>query len=225
MVVLDNTSGEDPFLNELYLRALQASREACAIAGDVEGVRRYESQTAKTEPAVRALLAEKPLKEKTTLYRHSTGLFEVIETLFAEGDPDGALAMIRKNWGNLLACGADTLYEGMYGRDYPDIAERHAESRESHISFCHGWTAGPCCLLPSEIAGIKPAAPGFRRFTVKPEPVDLTSFRTVVPTPHGDIALVLENGIYTLLVPAGTEADVIRCGKTFHFGAGRHSFA
>lgn len=225
MVVLDNTSGEDPFLNELYLRAIQASREACAIAGDVEGVRRYESQTAKTEPAVRALLAEKPLKEKTTLYRHSTGLFEVIETLFAEGNPDGALAMIRKNWGNLLVCGADTLYEGMYGRDYPDIAERHTESRESHISFCHGWTAGPCCLLPSEIAGIKPAEPGFRRFTVKPEPVDLTSFRTVVPTPHGDIALVLENGIYTLLVPAGTEADVIRCGKTFHFGAGRHSFA
>ena len=224
MVVLDNTSGEDPFLNELYLRALRASREACGVAGDTEGVCRYESRIAKTGPAVQALLAEKPLKEKTTLYKHSTGLFEVIESLFAEGNSIEALALIRRNWGNLLACGADTLYEGMYAAEYPDITKRNTECRAPHISFCHGGTAGPCCLLPSEIAGIKPAEPGFRRFTVKPDPVDLTSFRTVVPTPHGEIALILENGVYTLLVPAGTEAEVIRGGKTFRFGAGCHSF-
>ncbi len=225
MVVLDNTSGVDPYLNELYLRALRAAREVCLLAEDADGVRKYDVQIAKTEPALRVLLAEKPLKEKKTLYCHSTGIFEVIESLFAEGDSAGALALIRRYWGNLLSCGADTLFEGMYSTDFPKITERHSENRLTHISFCHGWTAGPTCQLLSEVAGIKPSEPGFRRFTVKPEPVDLTSFKAVVPTPHGEIALVLENGMYTLLVPRGTVAVAVRNGVSTELGAGIHTFA
>ncbi len=224
MVVLDNTSGVDPYLNELYLRALKTAREVCVLADDAEGISKYDAQILKVEPSVSALLAEKPLKDKQTLYKHSTGIFEIIESLFASGDSTGALELIRKNWGNLLACGADTLYEGIYFTNFPNIAERH--NNKSHIcSFCHGWTAGPTCQLLSEIAGIKPAEPGFKRFTVKPEPVDLTSFKAVVPTPYGEIALVFENNAYTLLVPEGTAAEVICGGKTVNFGAGVHKFA
>lgn len=223
MVVLDNSVGLDPFLNSLYLRALKASREACGLAGDAEGAARCNARIAKTEPAVRALLAKNPLKDRKSLYSHSTGIYEVIESLFSEGDSAAALALIRQRWGALLSCGADTLFEGMYSDSMPRLTERHENNDLAHISFCHGWTAGPCSLLSAWIAGIRPLEPGFKRFTVAPAPVDLTWFKTAVPTPHGEIGLVFRDGTYTLSVPENTTAVFRLNGKENEFGSGVHT--
>ena len=81
-------------------------------------------------------------------------------------------------------------------------------ARALYVSFCHGWTAGPCALLPAEIAGIKPLEPGFRRFRVAPNPVELAEVEAVVPTPHGEIALALNGSELRLLVPEGTTAEL-----------------
>lgn len=140
--------------------------------------------------------------------RSSTSLYELLELLFARGDSREALEVIRREWGALLDTGADTLYEGFYaspGR-YPVVTDPQA--RALYVSFCHGWTAGPCALLPAEIAGIKPLEPGFRRFRVAPNPVDLAEVEAVVPTPHGEIAFALNSSELRLLVPEGTTAEL-----------------
>ena len=82
------------------------------------------------------------------------------------------------------------------------------KEKRRFISFCHGWTAGPCALLPAEIAGIKPLEPGFRRFRVAPRMEDLSEVKTVVPTPHGEIALAITSSELHLLVPQGTIAEL-----------------
>lgn len=223
MVVLDGAGGTDPYMNELFRRSVRVAVEVCRLAGDDERSAGYSAFLEKLDPAVDGLLARQPLTGKKSLYQHSMGIFEVIETLFSEGKPHEALQLLRNAWEKLLSRGADTLYEGLYG-DYPDITVRHPDRKAGHVSYCHGWTAGPCCLLASEIAGIKPAEPGFRRFTVAPRPAGLTSFEVVVPTPLGEIALLLKDGRYTLLVPEGAEAAVSLDGRQFRLNAGIHTF-
>ena len=69
----------------------------------------------------------------------------------------------------------------------------------------------------------RPLEPGFKRFTVAPAPVDLTWFKTAVPTPHGEIGLVFRDGTYTLSVPENTTAVFRLNGKENEFGSGVHT--
>lgn len=208
MIVLNKAVGPSPFLNLLYLRSLQTALEIADLSGDSEAKSRYRSLLEQTEPTVQDLLRKHPLSEEDGLQSSSTGLYEILEHWFAQGNSRTALESIRKNWGNLLDSGADTLYEGFYAPDgkYPSVTDPKEKRR--FISFCHGWTAGPCALLPAEIAGIKPLEPGFRRFRVAPRMEDLSEVKTVVPTPHGEIALAITSSELHLLVPQGTIAEL-----------------
>lgn len=208
MVVLNKATGRSPFLNLLYLRALETALETAELAGEPERIALFRGRIARTRPAVEALLRETPLDREANLASASTGLYEILEQQFARGESGKALAAIRRNWGALLASGADTLYEGFYASDghYPSVTDPAA--KRLFISYCHGWTAGPCALLPAEIAGIKPLEPGFRRFRVAPKLEDLAEVKTVVPTPFGEIALVMTRSELRLRIPDGTSAEL-----------------
>ena len=208
MIVLNQAVGLSPFLNQLYLRTLRTAVEIAGLAGDAAELSRYRELLERTEPAVENLLREKPLSEEKGLASASTGLYEILEQQFARGESGKALESIRRNWGALLASGADTLYEGFYASDrhYPSVTD--PSEKRLFISYCHGWTAGPCALLPAEIAGIKPLEPGFRRFRVAPKREDLSEVKAVVPTPFGEIALALTCTELHLRVPAGTTAEL-----------------
>ena len=226
MVVLNKAVGVSPFLNLLYLRALQTALEIAELAGDTTERSRYRKLLNRSKPSVEMLLSEQPLSEEEGLKSASTGLYEILEQQFACGESGTALDSIRRNWGALLASGADTLYEGFYAQDnhYPSVTDPYG--KPLFISFCHGWTAGPCALLPAEIAGIKPLEPGFRRFRVAPKPENLDEIKAVVPTPFGEIALALTRSELHLRIPQGTVAEVelrspIPLRQTLHAGVHR----
>jgi hypothetical protein len=54
-------------------------------------------------------------------------------------------------------------------------------------SVCHAWSASPAFYLPSEVLGVRPVAPGFRKFSIAPHLGDLSWARGSVHTPHGPI--------------------------------------
>ncbi len=101
-------------------------------------------------------------------------MFYVLRALFHAGRHQKAMEIIRERWGEMLKGGATTFRE-VFG--------------EWGSSQCHGWSAGPTMLLPAEILGVQPVAPGFRVFRIQPHPMDLTWARGVVPTPRGDISV------------------------------------
>jgi len=118
---------------------------------------------------------------------------------------DAILPRIEKYWGAMLDRGATTFWESydptaassvyaMYGRPFAN-------------SLCHAWGSGPAALLPGEILGVRPLADGWKRFAVEPKLGRLTWAAATVPTPHGDIEVLVENGILALRVPAGTTAQ------------------
>lgn len=63
------------------------------------------------------------------------------------------------------------------------------EAPEPARSDCHGWGSHPLYHSLTGLAGIRPAAPGFGRVSVRPCPGTLESFEAAVPHPQGEIKL------------------------------------
>lgn len=66
------------------------------------------------------------------------------------------------------------------------------EAPEPARSDCHGWGAHPLYHCLTGIAGIRPAAPGFRRVRIAPLPGSLNSVHAAIPHPCGEVSLKLD---------------------------------
>ena len=91
-----------------------------------------------------------------------------------------ALALIRREWGYMLANGPKaTMWEtiGAYGG--PPVGR--------HPSYDHGWSSGAAPALTDYALGVQPATRGSGRYVAEPHPADLKWARGTVPTPHGPI--------------------------------------
>lgn len=105
---------------------------------------------------------------------------------------------IRHRWGQMIESGESTFWERW--------------QLGAITSRCHAWAATPTYDLSTEVLGVVPVSPGFRKFRVAPHPEDLEWARGTFPSPHGDIAVEWEwvDGHFELSVeiPKGTEAEV-----------------
>jgi len=109
----------------------------------------------------------------------------------------------------VLRTGATTTWE-LVSRREPGIDHIQPAGR----SHCHGWSAGPACLLPAYILGITPTSPGYRTVDLRPALGDLTGAEGVVPTPHGDIRVSLQTGPRgEVVLPAGITATLHLPGR------------
>jgi hypothetical protein len=95
------------------------------------------------------------------------------------GDTNRALDLIRRTWGQMLAKGPGTTWERMRLDGMPG---------SGGVSLAHGWGGGPVPALSGYVLGIRPTAPGYRRWIVAPQPGDLRYAQGEAPTPHGPIA-------------------------------------
>lgn len=111
-----------------------------------------------------------------------------------------------RSWNNMLAKGATITMEAW------------DDSFKPNQDWNHPWGAAPGNVIVRHLCGIRPLEPGFRKFTVDPQPGSLAYFKVKTPTPHGAVLLEMSSpGKYRLTVPEGTEA--LFKGKTFAPGA------
>ncbi len=120
------------------------------------------------------------------------------------GDANGALNLIRRTWGQMLAAGPGTVWESMRLDGLP---------KSGGISLAHGWAGGPVPALSGYVLGIRPTAPGYRHWIVAPQPGDLHFAQGDAPTPHGTIASRWRRGggtfKLTVSAPRGTSGVVV----------------
>jgi alpha-L-rhamnosidase len=116
--------------------------------------------------AVFEQLLKHPSLSRATIY-FSHYLFE---TFYQYGRGDLIIERLAI-WKNLLSTGLYTTIE----------------APEPTRSDCHGWGAHPLFHYHSSLAGIRPAAPGYRQVRIAPAPGPLTELSSAVPTPHGEI--------------------------------------
>jgi alpha-L-rhamnosidase len=140
----------------------------------------------------------------------------VYRALCRAGRFDLVLALIRERYGRMLERGASTLWE----------------SYDPTASLCHGFSATPVYQLSTEVLGVLPLEPGFRRLRVAPQLGDLESARGVFPSVRGDVYVGWkreEGGLrLAVTVPEGAQAEVVAppgfSGEVGVVGAGTHRF-
>lgn len=107
---------------------------------------------------------------------------------FEAGDVAGALDQLRRTYGWMATHpeedggGLGTFWEGVGPEGVPYEA--------ADTSMAHGWSAGVVPLLTTYVLGVRPAAPGFARWTLSPAVGNDTALawaRGAVPTPYGAI--------------------------------------
>lgn len=112
---------------------------------------------------------------------------------------------LKSVWGEMLHLGATTFWEAYDSKNKGN--EHYAfYGRPYAKSLCHAWGAGPAALLPSEILNLKPIDTGWKKFSIDPYPGNLKWIVATVPTPQGDIAVKIEQGMMQLKVPTGAMA-------------------
>lgn len=121
----------------------------------------------------------------------------LLECCYSYGEADYALELMlsdgKRSWNNMLACGATIAMEA-----WDDIFKPNQD-------WNHPWGAAPVNIIVRFLAGIRPLEPGFKKFSVDPQPSTLEHFKLRTPTPHGAIVLEMpQTNKYILTVPQGT---------------------
>lgn len=200
-----------------YTGATDDRVQALAILGGVAGPDRYDA-----------------LFEVFRQEEHASCFMEkyVMEALFAIGHGDYALERARRRFDFMV--------------NHPDF-DTLFESWEVGVknwtcgSVNHAWTGAPLAVLPTRMFGLRPLEPGWKRFSAWPDRTVFDRCSLSFPTVSGTVAMSLRkrNGriVWTLDVPAGTEADVRipwSCerisvdrkdcaAREFTLGAGKHT--
>jgi hypothetical protein len=120
-------------------------------------------------------------------------LYYFFKVLAGYKEYEGMLKIMHRFYGFMIECGTDTCWETFY----------NPGSEEWTRSICHGWAASPAIYLLSEIAGIKPKAPGFKKFSFEPNTAYLKRINAKIPTPSGFIRVEIdkENNISKIDYP------------------------
>ncbi|PWV46510.1 alpha-L-rhamnosidase C-terminal domain-containing protein [Chitinophaga sp. S165] len=103
-----------------------------------------------------------------------------------------------------------------------------AENPDPTRSDCHAWSASPNYDFLATICGITPAAPGFKKVQIKPQPGELQEATGKMPHPDGEIAVTLvrkgTQGIdATVLLPSSVTGTFIWHGKSVPLKGGRQT--
>jgi hypothetical protein len=103
-----------------------------------------------------------------------------------------------------------------------------AENPEPTRSDCHAWSASTLYEMLSVVAGIMPAASGFKKVLIKPNMGSLTSILATMPHPQGDIRVNnKETGRQACIVidiPVGVVGELEWEGKIYPLEQGRKEF-
>lgn len=153
------------------------------------------------------------LKEVFVKSRHASPWLELYVqlALFQMGEGKLALERAKERFAQMLAYG-----------DKTTLFEHWGVSASTN----HGWSSGMTTILAQEVCGIRPTAPGFQTFEIRPQLSGLASISTNVETHYGFIRVAIEEAggktRLTLTVPRGTTATV-RLGQTTRtLGEGTH---
>ena len=156
-------------------------------------------------------------------HNHASPYMEkyVLEALYLMGQPAAAVTRMKQRYGSMIDAPQTTLWENF---------ARPGSTEPGSGTYNHAWSGGPLTMMHQYIAGIAPAAPGFKRFSVKPQLGPLQHVQTTVPTPHGNIELsVTRNAAHgldlKLTVPKATKAEVEIGTFKKTFRPGTHAFS
>lgn len=185
-----------------------------------------------TDPAVRAALADRlAALVREGGYRIGTGFVGtplVADALAQGGHLDAAERLLTQtecpSWLYPVTQGATTVWE-RWDSLLPDGSVNPGEM----TSFNHYALGAVADWLHRTVAGLAPAAPGYRRLRIAPQPLEsLSSASARHLSPYGEASVAWRRDgheiVVTAVVPANTRAEVAIPGAPDEVGSGSHEW-
>ncbi len=141
---------------------------------------------------------------RTRIVRAEPFFSYVVHDAYALAERTDALLSSVRDWTAFLRDGFDTFGEA-WGWGTP----------------CHGWSATPTKDLTRYVLGVTPEVPGFTIARVAPRPGGLRRITGRTPTPHGALALTVEDGLVAVTSPVPV-AFIALDGQRHLLPAGSH---
>jgi hypothetical protein len=107
-------------------------------------------------------------------------IYFVAEVLSAEENPEMLTNLIRYFWGGIIGASELNTWPEMF-------APRHSEKPTIAGNLCMGYATSPAIYLMQDIAGIKPADPGYNKVYFSPAIEVVESLKAQIPTLEGAI--------------------------------------
>ncbi|MBM9504276.1 family 78 glycoside hydrolase catalytic domain [Actinacidiphila acididurans] len=128
----------------------------------------------------------------------------LLQGLYNAGDAQAALDLLTSDstnsWRHMIDLGAGA------------TGEAWDPAQKSNMTWSHAWAAAPAYVIPRDMYGVAPTSPGYRTFTVTPQPGDQTYGSVSTPTVKGTVAAAFhkQSGRTDLgvLVPGNSTATV-----------------
>jgi len=128
----------------------------------------------------------------------------VLEAAFALEHREWALNMMRWYWGGMIERGAQTWWE---------LFDPQSDQEEmAGVSRCHGYGVSPNGFLCTELAGVRPAKPGFTAAYFNPLPGVAQWVKVHIPTPYGRITAEWEfrgDNEFEAVIDANFPLDIV----------------
>ena len=137
-----------------------------------------------------------------------------------------ARRMMEVLWGHMVRAGPGTMWEAM-AVDGDPLRLNHGRLGAGRTSLAHGWSTAPTYALSAYVLGMRPTSPGWRTWTVEPQPIGLRFARGSVGTPSGSLGVGwrrVRGGLrVTVDAPGGTRGRIALpgCGPAL---PGRHTY-
>jgi alpha-L-rhamnosidase len=116
--------------------------------------------------------------------------FYELAALAQSGQHDYVIRQIKDYWGGMLRAGATCFWE-QYDPKQTGVERYAMYGKPFSKSLCHAWGASPLYLLGKHYLGVTPTQPGYAEYLVAPHLGGLKWIEGKVPTPHGDIAVAV----------------------------------
>lgn len=142
---------------------------------------------------------------RTSIY----GAYFLMEALYDAGFGNYATALLADDG---TTEGVHSWAASLAAKDITLAPEAWSVQEKSNMTFSHPWGSAPASLIARCMFGIRPTAPGFRTFRIRPRIGDLSFASIRVPTVKGTIRVSLgqNSDAYEaeVTIPANTVADI-----------------
>ena len=146
----------------------------------------YLTENQKQEVKNHVILNDSIMKITTPYMR-----FYELEAMCTMGETKYVMDEMRSYWGGMLKEGATSFWE-KYDPKETGVQHLAMYQRPYRKSLCHAWGASPIYLLGKYFIGVKPTAPGYQEFEIRPVLGDLKWMEGVVPTPKGSVKVYMD---------------------------------
>ncbi len=214
----------------LYISGLRAAADLMEYLGDAEKSSQYRKKADEVTESVRrecmnadGMLTDGPgrpeLSQHCQVFGVLTGVLTAEEgrrnLLAVDADPAAAKCSVAMMFYLFRALEKTGLYDqtdrywDLWRKMVQDGCTTSIEGENYARSECHAWGALILFELPSVVLGVRPAAPGYEKISVRPVPGYLTHASGTVHTPAGDVCVSWESADGTVRPVITADPEVL----------------